>query len=230
MSIPAGITGITVTGKYVAPDGTALTGYVVFTPSINAADSTDNAIVPAVPYKVTLDGTGSFSKVLAATDDTTWNAPGWTYQVQEVLTAPQGGITRNTYNIEVPTASGGGALDLADALVVTLPGTPSQYLQKAGGTMAGNLTLATGVNLVLANNGVVQVGDANLYRSAADTLKTDDSLHVAATLRHLGSSAGFFNAAAVTKPTVTGSRGSNAALASLLTALANLGLITDSSS
>lgn len=40
---------------------------------------------------------------------------------------------------------------------------------------------------------------------------------------------GFFAAAPVAKPTVTGSRGGNAALASLLTALANLGLITDSS-
>lgn len=41
---------------------------------------------------------------------------------------------------------------------------------------------------------------------------------------------GAFGAPAVVKPTVTGSRGGNAALASLLTALANLGLITDSTS
>ena len=39
---------------------------------------------------------------------------------------------------------------------------------------------------------------------------------------------GFLGAAAVTRPNVTGSRGGNAALASLLTALGNLGLITDS--
>ena len=39
---------------------------------------------------------------------------------------------------------------------------------------------------------------------------------------------GFFGTAASGKPTVTGSRGGNAALASLLTALAGLGLITDS--
>jgi hypothetical protein len=41
---------------------------------------------------------------------------------------------------------------------------------------------------------------------------------------------GFFGATPVAKPTVTGSRGANAALQSLLAALANLGLITDSSS
>ena len=39
---------------------------------------------------------------------------------------------------------------------------------------------------------------------------------------------GFYGSTPVAKPTVTGSRGGNAALASLLTALANLGLITDS--
>jgi hypothetical protein len=44
----------------------------------------------------------------------------------------------------------------------------------------------------------------------------------------LGNNIGFFNAFPVGKPTVAGSRGGNAALASLLTALANLGLITDS--
>jgi hypothetical protein len=39
---------------------------------------------------------------------------------------------------------------------------------------------------------------------------------------------GFYGASAVAKQTVTGSKGGNAALASLITALANLGLITDS--
>lgn len=38
---------------------------------------------------------------------------------------------------------------------------------------------------------------------------------------------GFFGAAPIAKPTITGSRGGNAALASLLTQLANYGLITD---
>ena len=41
---------------------------------------------------------------------------------------------------------------------------------------------------------------------------------------------GFHGVSPIAKPTVTGSRGGNAALASLLTELANLGLITDSSS
>lgn len=41
---------------------------------------------------------------------------------------------------------------------------------------------------------------------------------------------GFFGTSPIAKPTVTGSRGGNAALASLITALANLGLVVDSTS
>ena len=54
-------------------------------------------------------------------------------------------------------------------------------------------------------------------------------LKALAGLKHNGN-LGFFNTAETTKQTVTGSRGANAALASLLTALANYGLIVDSSS
>ena len=46
--------------------------------------------------------------------------------------------------------------------------------------------------------------------------------------RHLSTQLGFYGASTITKPAVTGSRGGNAALASLITALANLGLVTDS--
>ncbi len=43
-----------------------------------------------------------------------------------------------------------------------------------------------------------------------------------------GGSMGFFGGAGTTKPTITGAKGGNTALANLLTALASLGLITDS--
>lgn len=52
---------------------------------------------------------------------------------------------------------------------------------------------------------------------------------VPVTFSHFGSYAGFFGTTPITKPTVTGSKGGNAAITSLLTQLANLGLITDSS-
>lgn len=56
------------------------------------------------------------------------------------------------------------------------------------------------------------------------------SATIAATSISLSGQCGFQGTSPIAKPTVTGSRGANAALASLLTALANYGLITDSSS
>jgi hypothetical protein len=68
---------------------------------------------------------------------------------------------------------------------------------------------------------------ARLALSAYDATAAREGLRVEAdgTAARLG----FFGSAAVAKPTVTGSRGGNAALASALTALASLGLMTDSS-
>ena len=65
-------------------------------------------------------------------------------------------------------------------------------------------------------------GDAlvNLYRSAVGVLNTDGALAV-------GGGVGFNGTAPGATPAVTGSRGGNEALASLLTALAGMGLITD---
>lgn len=69
-----------------------------------------------------------------------------------------------------------------------------------------------------------------LLGTTTDGMTAGGSLAVAGDLAHRGSKAGFYNATPITKPAITGSRGGNAALASLLTALVNLGLITDSTS
>jgi len=68
----------------------------------------------------------------------------------------------------------------------------------------GNLTLADGANIVLNTTTGTKIGTSTAQKLA------------------------FFNSTPIVKPTVTGSRGGNAALASLLTELANLGLITNS--
>lgn len=53
---------------------------------------------------------------------------------------------------------------------------------------------------------------------------------IARPLAHTGASVGFYSTTPIAKPTVSGSRDANAALQSLLTQLAALGLITDSTS
>ncbi|WP_369271653.1 hypothetical protein AB5J55_17905 [Streptomyces sp. R11] len=105
----------------------------------------------------------------------------------------------------------------------------------AAGTPAfgGGVTGDTFDRWRILANGTIEAGsgstarDTNWRRSAANEWTTDDSVIVTLMLRHLGTTLGFYGAAATTKPVVTGSRGGNAALASLLTALANLGLVTD---
>jgi hypothetical protein len=67
----------------------------------------------------------------------------------------------------------------------------------------GRVTLGSVLGLDIVGDGAVRIGDGS------------------ATI-------GAFGATPIVRPTVTGSRGGNAALASLLTALANLGWIIDS--
>ena len=69
-----------------------------------------------------------------------------------------------------------------------------------------------------------------LLGTTTDGLTASGSLAIAKDLAHRGTLLGFYNTAPAAKPTVTGSRGGNAALASLLTALAGLGLLTNSTS
>jgi hypothetical protein len=60
------------------------------------------------------------------------------------------------------------------------------------------------------------------------TVRATGATEIKLALAHQGSTLGFYNTTPTTKPTITGSRGSNAALADLLTKLAGLGLLTDS--
>ncbi|MDX3637679.1 hypothetical protein PV728_47415 [Streptomyces europaeiscabiei] len=152
------------------------------------------------------------------------------------------------------THSSGGSdpVTVAQSQVTGLAAALAALLPLAGGTMTGTVTNNVGAAGTTAFGGGVtgdtfdrwrvlaggtfEVGpgnaarDTNWRRSAANEWTTDDSVIVSLMLRHLGTTLGFYGATATTKPSVTGSRGGNAALASLLTALATLGLITDGTS
>lgn len=62
------------------------------------------------------------------------------------------------------------------------------------------------------------------------SFKVNNELEVDGTLNHDGSNLGFRGSTPIAKPTATGSRGGNAALASLLQALADQGIIADGTS
>ena len=65
--------------------------------------------------------------------------------------------------------------------------------------------------------------------SSSGGIVTAGIVTIGGDLDHNGTGVGFYGTAPIAQPTVTGSRGGNAALADLLTELENLGLIVDSS-
>jgi hypothetical protein len=120
-----------------------------------------------------------------------------------------------------------GALTPAAAAISTLTVDPNG-LSFVGHVGASNTDLSKHISLHNAGFGfgvttarlnyVVPSGSAHMFSVAGV-----DRLAVT------GAGLGFNGTAAITKPTVSGSKGANAALASLLTALASYGLVTDSS-
>jgi hypothetical protein len=91
-----------------------------------------------------------------------------------------------------------------------------------------------GAFVSLRNNGVavLNIGNKSAINGGAydatPYILGNATIEVGSAVK-FASTTGFNNTTPIAKPTVTGSRGGNAALASLLTALANYGLVTDSS-
>jgi hypothetical protein len=110
-------------------------------------------------------------------------------------------------------------------VVVDIMGNLVQITGVTGSTPSSVSLVRTGYAAAAPTNPVTtQFGcgtglTLNLTTAATGSLNLSDT----------GQKLGFFGTTAVVKPTVTGSKGANAALASLLTALANFGLLTDSS-
>lgn len=116
-------------------------------------------------------------------------------------------------------------------------GSASNATSVAGTLNAvGNLTVNTNKFTVTASNGNTVVAGTFNGQGAADfdsTLNVDGNTTMNGNVaigNGTGDTVAFYGAAGSTQQTVTGSRGGNAALASLLTALATLGVIVDSSS
>jgi hypothetical protein len=133
------------------------------------------------------------------------------------LSINQGGLLEFTTSTTPRITCGDRASGVVQDLHVTAPGTSQ------ASTQGGRLRLRPGRSG--ATPGTYGRGslDGNRDGSTFDEALAWSTSGSAPLLAFYGT-----NPAA--KPTVTGSRGGNAALASLLTALAGLGLLTDSSS
>lgn len=91
---------------------------------------------------------------------------------------------------------------------------------------AGEISAAHG--LYIDGDHVVTGTLIDVRNNGVQKFFQDDTLHRVITGARFDGNIGFFNTAPVAKPTVSGAKGSNAALGSLMTALAGLGLVTDS--
>jgi hypothetical protein len=106
MAIDASVTQITVAGNYVDFLGNPIAGQIQFTLSDMLRNSLANQMVTPSTVFVTLDGNGSFSTSLPATNDPDM-IPTFEYTVEEAF--PKG----RTYAISLPVATAG-SLNLAD--------------------------------------------------------------------------------------------------------------------
>src|SRR4249919_946626 len=96
--LPDSIPTVTVTGRYLFPDGTPLSGTVVFrAPALITFGSAD--VMLSGPVTAPLDSSGEFRVTLPATDAPGMNPTDWAYTVSEQLT----GVARNrTYSMLLP--------------------------------------------------------------------------------------------------------------------------------
>ncbi|WP_406425657.1 SGNH/GDSL hydrolase family protein [Streptomyces sp. NBC_00842] len=107
MPMPVGIATVTLTGRYVHPDGSPFAGKATFsTPALLTLSGADT--IAAGSATVTLDAAGQFSVSLVATDNANMQPTDWAYRVTEQLT----GVDPRTYSIVLPSANS--SVDLAD--------------------------------------------------------------------------------------------------------------------
>lgn len=133
--LPDNIPTVTVTGRYLLPDGTPLSGQVVWrAPALVTFPHSD--VMLSGPVNATLDATGAFKVELPATDAPGMNPSGWSYTVSEQLS----GVAMNRiYQILLPAESP--TVDLAD-LAPTDPTTPNYVAVR--GDSAYEVALAEG--------------------------------------------------------------------------------------
>lgn len=119
-------TTVTVQGRWLDAKGRPATGKVQFVPSIPSNSPEHDLLVPTAPVVASLTTAGEISVDLYATDDPTWAAPGWVYQVTETFRGAQ-----RTYQIEIPLAAAPGPLELADLTAAVTPDPVASYVLEA---------------------------------------------------------------------------------------------------
>jgi hypothetical protein len=138
------------------------------------------------------------------------------------------GMRLNSSGLGIGTTASGSRLAVVGNTSILSGGATTNVIVQIGRTATDAQIAVVGSAGQLANTSTQ--GDVVIRAESGNDLLFCNGADGASPLRIGAAKLGFFETAPVVKPTVTGSRGGNAALASALTALAGLGLLTDSSS
>jgi hypothetical protein len=128
-ALPSGVPLVRLTGRFIAPDGTPLTGKLTFAPPMVITLPGADTISP-IPATVEIgkEDQGSFAVNLIASDAPGMSPSGWTYRVTEKITGAQ----MREYHILLPWREDSASVDLAD-LAPASPYT-GRYLPVVGAT------------------------------------------------------------------------------------------------
>ena len=159
-------TTIALTATFLQADNsTPADGNVTFIASTTMQDSSNNQIIAPTLSTGTLNASGSISVNLTATDDSTTQPSGVTYEVTENID----GAGQNKYSIEVPSASADATLDLADVTPAVSPIITYSYATQAYvasiTTLASSLTFtpASGITSTTVQAAVEEVRNKSKY-------------------------------------------------------------------
>ncbi len=176
MPLPGNVDTITVTGTYVDMSGAPLSGTVTFVASVNRLRDPDaDVIITDYPFVATLDGSGSFSIELPATDDSDLVPSPWYYRVTENLNDH-----RETFFMEVPQSSPGGVLDMADADRAVK--VPNVITYASRGELLNHLADTTGVHGIVDTADLETQSGATAKASAASISAINAAAASASTL------------------------------------------------
>ncbi len=228
-------TGNAIGGYWVAPSGTETSTLVRYFNTSDTANAGYFQVTTAsvVTYSALANGSGTAPTRLDMTFPMTFTSTGTATFASRVVA---------TRSLSLESASGAspmlfsqvspiGAICILQLNPVTVDSQPVvQTLPSgtaAGSTLRlGNVSDPANAGFLSLNNGATTASiDGTITGSGTAPSRLDITLPT-----KLTSTVGFNNTNPIAKPTITGSRGGNAALAALLTALANYGLIIDSTS
>jgi hypothetical protein len=215
-------------------DSVAITGGSIDGVALGAA-APGSAVFTSISYSGQLTSTvatGTAPMVVASTtkvanlnvdllDGGDWASPG-ALGATTPNTAVVTSLTSNSFVTSTGNMNAGGNLNSGNGTTNVGAAINGANSGTAGG--ASVVVQNAGTSIIAIGNKSAIIGGAY---SATPYIFGNATIEVHTGVKFL-STTGFNNTAPIAKPTVTGSRGGNAALASLLTALANYGLITDS--